>query len=409
MDASSAPETHRRGGLVALFDHRPRLLTAISVAYFACLGLALRASIALLLQDVTFGLTTTEPGQRGGFYRGCHMKSDAAGYFVQNILGCILMAVVARHKKSMNEHLAVGLASGLCGSLTTWATWMGEEAVTIMNGYLFEAFVSLLSTLCVCLCAYKFGHFIAGCGMGDEPRCFDDLCGLRALGRLCCGRGEGGARKAEDESSDKGADAESGGAEGAPGAAASGEAEDGAVDAMDWGLALDESAEEDARREPAGQRQTQLSLAMELFIVFLAGALILLYVGLCAGLGYDAGLLDLAYAPAGALLRWYLSLHNASYQEACFGIPVFTLAANTLGCVCNAFPAVLAGRVQDHVGHVAITAISTGFAGCLSTVSTLVGELRSDAIGRLRVRVAYFLISFGLAMAAELPILSAHC
>merc|ERR1711879_249277 len=107
------------------------------------------------------------------------------------------------------------------------------------------------------------------------------------------------------------------------------------------------------------------------------------------------GLLDLAYAPAGALLRWCLSLYNTQYSKLCFGIPVFTLVANTLGCVCNALPAILGTRVTHDNDRIAIDAIGAGFAGCLSTVSTLISELRSDTIGGLRVRIGYFVMSFG--------------
>jgi len=190
------------------------------------------------------------------------------------------------------------------------------------------------------------------------------------------------------------------------------------VDDLDWGLALDETQKEDSRRmaeiaaeeglpPPAGP--IMLSPALQAFIVLTAFCLIILYIGLCAGLDYDLGLLDLAYSWVGALLRWYLSLYNAQYQKAFYGVPVFTLVANTLACVCNAFPAVLAQRETHYAGRIAIEAVSTGFAGCLSTVSTLISELQSDAIGGLRVRIFYFLISFGLAMAVELPILTAHC
>ena len=33
--------------------------------------------------------------------------------------------------------------------------------------------------LCVSLTSYRFGHYLAGCGMQDEPKCFDEYCGLK--------------------------------------------------------------------------------------------------------------------------------------------------------------------------------------------------------------------------------------
>jgi len=192
----STPERRKRAMLSRAFSRYPRCLTAVSVAYFSLVGLAARVGLALLLEGQVFGVTTYQAELSAGGAHPCRLRSSGSGYFVQNILGCMLMAAVARHKTHMNEHLAVGLASGLCGSLTTFATWMGEEATTILNGYTFEAFVSLLCMLCVSMCSYRFGHFLAGCGMGDEPRCFDDFCGLRTVAACCMRR----ARSAKDAS-----------------------------------------------------------------------------------------------------------------------------------------------------------------------------------------------------------------
>jgi len=339
----------------------------------------------------------------------CPLESSASGYFVQNIVGCVLMGAIARHKKSMSEFLAVGLASGLCGSLTTWATWMGEEAITFMNGYPVQACASLVSMLCVSLCSYRLGFFMAGCGMGDEPLCFDEWCGLRwCIRRKGRGRSRGTtveledkpksesrSSPARDEESSEDSDATVSGSESGG---------DGAVDTLDWGLRVDASC-----KELPAPEDVKLSPGFEWSIVALAFFLVLACVVLCGSFDYEAGLFDLAMAPAGALLRWYLSLYNPWAQKSLGGIPVFTLLANTLACACNAASAVLSNREHHEVSKLALAAISTGFAGCLSTVSTLVGELRSDTIGGLRVRVSYFLLSFGLAMAVEVPVLMAHC
>jgi len=175
---------------------------------------------------------------------------------------------------------------------------------------------------------------------------------------------------------------------------------------LDWGLAMDDarSWHDELPTEPM-----QLSPVVQWFIVLLALLSVIVYVSLCIGFKYWEGLFGLAYAPLGALLRWYLSLYNASAQRACFALPALTLLANTLGCASNAFSALMAPQEPSHVGHIAIAAIGTGFAGCLSTVSTLISELRSDTLGGLRVRVAYFLLSVALAMAVTLPMLSARC
>mmetsp|Transcript_1028 Transcript_1028/g.3611 ORF Transcript_1028/g.3611 Transcript_1028/m.3611 type:complete len:331 (+) Transcript_1028:296-1288(+) len=326
----------------------------------------------------------------------------------------MLVAMIARHKRSMNEHLSTGLASGLCGSLTTFATWMGETASMCVNGHPFQAVVSVVSMLCVSLCCYRLGHYVAGCGMGDEPRCFDDLCGLRALlargpapagpgpGEAVGGRG-GGAKRSEAASSQVATSSEEAASKVSEGdLGSSAEVVEGEGE-LDWGLAIDSS---ESWHEPESPKDVKLSPVLEWCIVVLALALIASYIGVCVAREYSAGLLDLPFAPVGALLRWYLSLYNASAQKACFGIPLFTLLANTLGCACNAASAVLVHHAGSDIAAITIAAVSTGFAGCLSTVSTLISELRSDSIGGLRVRALYFLLSIGLAMAVFAPVLA---
>mmetsp|Transcript_34434 Transcript_34434/g.73363 ORF Transcript_34434/g.73363 Transcript_34434/m.73363 type:complete len:391 (-) Transcript_34434:230-1402(-) len=375
----------------------PKLLTAGSVAFFAFVGVAIRVALAKLTEGLSFGLTTVNPSPSGGI--PCHLKSGASGYFLQNIVGCILMAAIARHKKSMNEFLAVGLSSGLCGSLTTFATWMGEEAATIVDGQVFEAFVSVLSMLCVSLTSYRLGHFMAGCGMANsEDQCFDEWCGLQHCIIAVKKRGH----DEEEEASSEGETSDSDGSDGS-GAARPGRAED-VVDGhhSDWGLRVDEPR---SWREPEHPKDIRLHPIFQWMLVFLGFVFIIAYICFCVGFSYWAGLLDLAMAPAGALLRWYLSLHNGVAQKACCGLPIFTLIANLAGVACNSVAGVLGPQMEEPLRKAAVGALSTGFAGSLSTVSTLVSELRSDAIGGLRVRTLYFALSFGLAMAIELPVL----
>eukprot|EP00435_Cladocopium_sp_Y103_P012666 s1471_g3.t1 len=292
------------------FRRDSKLITAISVAFFALLGCAIRVSFELWLHHLDFGVTTSHPGP---FIlkdsHKCYKRSSAAGYFFQNVLGCILMAAVARHKKAMNQHLATGLSSGLCGALTTWATWMGEVAHTITNGYAFQAFVSVLCMLCVSLASYRFGHFLAGCGMEDEPKCFDEYCGLRIL----FSRQEKNIEMVEDGETASDSDGENG-------------------TEHEWGLHVDEPS---SWREQS-EKEVFLSDAVHAAITGLALIYIVTFLGIAGGHKYYTGLLDMSMAPFGALLRWWLSLFN-KYTAP---FPFFTLLANTLGCLCNALAGV---------------------------------------------------------------------
>lgn len=406
--------------MLRIFEKDSRLASAISVAYFAIAGCGVRVAIMLLLYRLDFGITTTVPNKLPGDPQGCKMPSAAHGYFVQNILGCIIMAVVARHKKSMNVHLANGLASGFCGSLTTWATWMSNEANTILNGHTWQAFVSMLSMLCVSLCSYRFGHFMAGCGMGDEPRCFDKHCGLFTL--TSCIKQVG--KRGDDRQMDQDIKEERDMHENRGGSSARISAESSIREATtDEETGQDEAATSEPRpnlsssdwslfvdgpetwSEPEPPDDVVLSSGVHIAIVLLCFVGIAVYCSMAGALQHWELLFNVAMAPAGALLRWWLSLFN-KYTAP---FPLFTLIANTLGCVCIGFASVLHMNMASGVGADAVAAVGTGFAGSLSTVSTLVGELRSDSIGKLRMRIFYFVMSLGLAMGVLLPLDTVAC
>jgi len=367
------------------FSKCPKLGTALAVAFFSFGGLASRVAIDRLLQNLDFGVSTTRAYVTGLPWskHGCHFSTGGSGYFVQNMVGTMFMAIIGRHKKALNPYMAAGLSTGYCGSLTTFATWMGEISMTFFNGYIWQAFISILCMACVNQCGFRFGHFIAGCGMGDEPRCFDEHCGLKTLAEACCGKGP--SKEDDEESgSDEDLDVPSEDEE---------IREDREEIGEDWALSLDPA--------PQPAEPVKISSFINTLIITVNILGILLYIAACSGTEYWAGDLEIAYAPFGALTRWWLSLFNPWFQQNCMGLPFGTLIANTLGCVFNAFAGVLAHRLDPGIGRDAIVAISTGFAGCLSTVSTFVNELQSDALGGVRMRFFYFLLSFGLAMAIE--------
>jgi len=419
---------------MAAFDNCPKLLLALSVAYFAWVGCFLRVAITWATKSYDFGITTTrdfgyehgvediEIDDRREFFShlciGSQGVAGGAGYFLQNILGCICMAIIARHKKSLKEWLAVGLASGFCGSLTTWATWMGDLSSAIIYGYWWQSFVSVLCMLCVATSSYKIGHYIAGCGMDDQPYCCDEFCGLRTCAQRISNQREARrARKAaarergndSDESSTESEDEgvpEAVGADGETGPAAAGLHHAGSWSYpergdTEWALGVD-TPETWAETQPQNVKLSPVMVLLIFFISLVGVTAFLVY----TALGFRQGAFFFAFAPLGALLRWWLSRFNPLVAP----FPLFTLLANVLGCACNAIAAVM---IHDaHAGteyFYFLTAVSTGFSGCLSTVSTLVAELRSDTIGPLWVRIVYFLLTFVLSMAVLIPIKRAQC
>ena len=79
--------------------------------------------------------------------------------------------------------------------------------------------------------------------------------------------------------------------------------------------------------------------------------------------------------PAGVLLRWQLSRLNGSWHRAPW-LSLGTLTANTLGCIvaAAASTAISRGRMSAYWSSVVGAALSSGLAGGLSTVSTVASE-----------------------------------
>mmetsp|Transcript_23421 Transcript_23421/g.35455 ORF Transcript_23421/g.35455 Transcript_23421/m.35455 type:complete len:564 (-) Transcript_23421:86-1777(-) len=83
-------------------------------------------------------------------------------------------------------------------------------------------------------------------------------------------------------------------------------------------------------------------------------------------------------APLGTLTRWYLSKYNGTLPNQYTWLPIGTLAANLLGSILSALAVGISKSSSSSNSttiHLWMTALKTGYAGCLSTVSTLVSEI----------------------------------
>lgn len=104
-------------------------------------------------------------------------------------------------------------------------------------------------------------------------------------------------------------------------------------------------------------------------------------------------LFALVFAPLGCLLRFYASLHLNGKIKA---FPLGTFAVNVLGTMMEAiFLDLQRVPIGGMVGCQVLQGMSDGFCGCLTTVSTWVAELKG-----LRLRHAYFygFMSVGVAL-----------
>lgn len=351
------------------------LLDALAVALFAIVGMAMRHGIYLFFRGIDFGIVTTDAG--GDLGGRCVKTSGASSFFMQNILGCALVAAVARHRETMHPSLATGLSTGLCGSLTTFGTWMKETSVATLNGEPWMACVGVMVTLSSCLLSFRFGDHVATCGIATKPAEEPEPCPAEMSEE------DGEARDVAVREEDTSTTASWAG--GARGSKASSEGDGEASSADDF-------------ERPGGR-----ALWPDVAICVAAGLFLVVMATYFAVDKQDEALYALAWAPSGALLRMALSKGN--WLTAPF--PAFTLLANMLG----SFATALAAVKQSHpsAAELAIDiwmAIGTGFGGCLSTVSTFVSELQSDKLGGLGLRTFYFMVSVGLAQLVILPTLA---
>lgn len=109
-------------------------------------------------------------------------------------------------------------------------------------------------------------------------------------------------------------------------------------------------------------------------------------------------LFALVFAPPGCLLRFYTSLHLNGRIKA---FPLGTFAVNVFGTAMEAmFLDLQRVPIGGMVGCQVLQGMSDGFCGCLTTVSTWVAELTG-----LRLRHAYFYGTMSVTMALSLMII----
>mmetsp|Transcript_54462 Transcript_54462/g.100699 ORF Transcript_54462/g.100699 Transcript_54462/m.100699 type:complete len:337 (-) Transcript_54462:66-1076(-) len=307
----------------------PRLDCLVSVTYFAITGAGLRVWIDYIVgtQSLDFlGLRG-----RGNGCSGTHI--DGSGFFFQNILGCVIIAAAQEYKAELGAATYAGIGAGLCGSLTTFASWMEYQALAILQGKYLDAIAVFLGMLGASYCAHMFGKLLA------HPR--------------------------------------------------------------KWVRGFEEQAEEDDVFTACGKSSATMWILC--ISAYVASAAIGLGIAIWLGVvGEWEDLVAMGCAPLGALSRYILSLGNPK----CPQFPIFTLAANLLGCLvyigADAFEK---GFVQygSDWGDEVVSAAATGIGGCLSTVSTFINELRNKSIHAPN-RLLYAFVSFAAALALFIPL-----
>ena len=105
-------------------------------------------------------------------------------------------------------------------------------------------------------------------------------------------------------------------------------------------------------------------------------------------------LFALVFAPLGCLLRFYASIHLNGRIKS---FPLGTFTVNIIGSALEAvFIDLQRARVGELIGCQVLQGMSDGFCGCLTTVSTWVAEISGL---RRRHSYVYALVSMGVALA----------
>lgn len=111
--------------------------------------------------------------------------------------------------------------------------------------------------------------------------------------------------------------------------------------------------------------------------------LVLLTVGASFGVAFETQhywirniWLSVLFAPFGCIGRWLLSKLNYKMKNSWNWFPVGTLVANWIGVILDyVLQSIQIRVVPGYWGSLIIDSIETGFCGCLTTVSTLVAEI----------------------------------
>lgn len=271
------------------------------------------------------------------------------GAFYAEIVGTAIMGFVAAHKRVLQAHPAVyqGLATGLCGSITTFSSWNSEAAIVLLqlnnntNSEAPDNATRVIGWATVIL---------LGLGMPAAALAFGSH--VAALSPLSDRR-----RPSSTE----------------------------------------EEGEE--RRAVLSPRCRALEDAFILIAWLLASGLVVvlpLYFE-----QYDL-LFSVAFATPGTYLRWHLAPLNAALSNFKLG----TFAVNILGAWLLGGVLVVQSHFDDGaLGAAALVGVVNGFCGCLTTVSTFAVELTSLP---LRSAYLYGLLSLLTAQAGLVVILGSY-
>jgi CrcB protein len=320
------------------------LSSFMSLAFFSMIGCALRIFMELaVIKNIApdnNALFVDLPGNMlGSFFVGLFCSAAAIGR------GKKAIAVFPAEWTWMqdNASLQLGLRTGFCGSLTTFASWsfsmtklwFNEDGLN-PNASAWNAVFGWVIGFLLCLASVKVGEQFAMLSMDYQEN-------VRFVG----------GKKSDDAGDDEENEGESARIE------------------TDRGDCCGGKVAEMCCTGGSGVMVVQCT-------VFLALIAFHMYCIVTYARNTDNKLskkmLSLVLAPLGTIVRWQLSKVNGLWQIKTFFVGTFL--ANFLACCIDG---VVLG-LQTHYTNMsatyhALSAVATGFSGCLSTVSTFMTEI----------------------------------
>ncbi|KAG0061447.1 hypothetical protein BGZ89_011440 [Linnemannia elongata] len=320
---------------------RARILLPSIIIPFSIMGLLIRlglVSIETFAGQQVFALAWPQ-------FIGCLLM----GLFVSTrgwIDGGLVLPSSASKGHWIGAFVYIGLSSGLCGSITTFSSWnlaLFNELINTANvsrhpfQNILSALTELVATLALSISGLQLGYHLG-----------------EALLQLATNWGLGSRRRSHALSSP--------------------------ITASQPSSILDISPALTPPSPPVPPNRWTI-----LDIVIVSAAIILWTGVICAAilvpresrLSWRHIVLACCFAPAGAILRWYLSRFNSRSKL----FPLGTFAANLGGSIILAAIVCLqhtsaAGGKSTLICHV-LSGLQDGFCGCLTTISTFALEIKS--------------------------------
>jgi fluoride exporter len=276
------------------------------------------------------------------------------------------------HPWQSNASLQVGVRTGLCGSITTFSSWMLEAMTTCLTGNQWLTGIGQMIVGFACaVISFVIGthmaliihHKITKAPLENEMLNYS-----KREADFIFGGGEDPERVVSKELEELEPDLPM-------------QRPLSTTETIGLNYVADIEAEHTTTSESKGVEPRAYEAQWIDHVAALS--LVLFTIGASFGVAYETEhrwirniWLSILFAPFGCISRWILSKANYRIKYGWDWLPAGTLAANWTGVILDYVLQSIQIRVAPgYWGSLVIDAVETGFCGCLTTVSTLIAEI----------------------------------